>query len=192
MRFIGLLIWAGAAMWVAGCAPSAQNVKLTPEVSVEERFSAEGPEVALRVVDRRPQQILGYRDTDRGVTIGIDGVLADQVREALSSALNSQGVAVSEWDGEASKRLSVSIMSFEYKHTGGFLRHKVNLQTEWDVSGSFDGTKVNSQAQARSSEQMPFAPGKDKNERMVNSVLNRAINQVVNHDELLKQLSERE
>jgi uncharacterized lipoprotein YajG len=110
----------------------------------------------------------------------------------LSSALNSQGIAVREWDGEARNRLSVSITSFEYKHTGGFLRHKIKLQTEWDVSGSFDGTRVNSQAQARSSEQMLFAPSKNKNERMVNSVLNRAINQVVNHDELLKQLSESE
>ncbi|MCG5529958.1 YajG family lipoprotein [Halorhodospira halochloris] len=190
MKFKGFLIGAGAALIVAGCAPSAQNVKLEPQVDVEERFAEERPEVALRVKDRRSQQILGYRDPGRGITLGIEGSLADVVRESLRDALERQGVVVKEWDGEAENRLTVDIKSFEYERSGGFLRRQVDLETMWEVKGSFEGTRVSSQARARTSERMLTVPGDAKNEELVNTILNRAIHQVVTNDELLEQLRE--
>lgn len=188
MKVKGLIFALSVVVLVGGCAPNAQHVKLVPEVEVTERFTEQSPELSLRVIDRRAQKILGYRDPARGIILGVEGELADEVRKGLVSALERQGIAVKEWDGEADNRLSVGIMNFEYQRTGGFLRRQVVLETEWDVTASFEGTRVSSQARAKTQQSMLFVPGDSKNEQLVNTILNRAINQVVNNDDLLEQL----
>lgn len=189
MRFLGLIMGGlGAVGLLTGCAPSAQNVKLTPAVEVEERFVGSNPQLALRVVDRRPKGILGYRNRDKGIILGIEGELADEVREGLLAAFEGQGIEVKDWDGEADNRLTVDIDSFDYGHTGGFLRRQVELSTEWDIRGSFEGEQVSFQARARSTEWSPFAAGEEKNEELVNSILNRMIHKVVTNNDLFEQL----
>ncbi len=173
---------------VVACAPGSQTVKLEPSVDVDERTVEEPRELALRVVDRRPREIFGYRDEGRGATIEGEPALADAVREGLTRALEKRGVEVVEWDDAADRRLQVEITSFDYTRTGGFLRRHVELRTEWDVSGSIDGSRYSSRARSSSQERALFGPSEAKNTELVNRVLSRGIRQVVGQSDLQRLL----
>ncbi|MBK5942782.1 hypothetical protein CCR79_02670 [Halorhodospira halophila] len=191
MRAVAVMLMLGcaAALALSGCAPGAQTVKLAPETEqIEERERAEPAGLALRVIDRRPREIFGYRDEAGGVTLAGEPALAEAVRDGLATAFERQGIAVTEWDGEAERRLEVEIYTFDYERSGGFLNRRASLKSAWMVSGMVDGERYSSEARVSTETRALFGPGEAKNEELVNRVLSRGVRQVATQKDLLRLL----
>lgn len=186
-----LMLGGIATLGLSGCAPGTQTVKLAPDTEqIEERERAEPGELALRVVDRRPREIFGYRDEGGGVTLSGDRDLSEAVGDGLAEAFERQGIAVTEWDGEAERRLEVEIFTFHYQRAGGFLNRRASLSSEWVVSGHIDGERYSSEARVRTETRALFGPSEAKNEELVNQVLSRGVRQVATQKDLLRLLED--
>ncbi len=191
MRALAIVLLLGGAVVLGGCAPGAQTVKLAPEAEqIEDRERAESTELALRVTDRRPREIFGYRDEGAGVTLSGEPELAEAVHDGLARAFERQGITVTEWNGEAERRLEVEIYTFDYQRTGGFLNRRAQLNSEWTVSGSIDGERYSSDARVRTETRALFGPSEAKNEELVNRVLSRGVRQVATQKDLLRLLED--
>ncbi|MBK1735880.1 hypothetical protein CKO15_11440 [Halorhodospira abdelmalekii] len=186
------------ATFAVGCAPPAHDVRLRPavEAAVEAGADAPGfetqPEVALRVVDRRAHHILGYRHREQGVALGTENDLVAAVQEGLRGALEQQGVEVIPWHGEAEQRLTIGINAFEYERSGGWFSHRVTIQSDWEVRGVFNGERLDTEVIEELSGWTPWRPSRRRDARMVNELLERAIDAVANHPELSQRLQESE
>lgn len=185
----GLLAGLALVLAAAGCAPGPQSVRPAPTAAIEER-PEEPPsgELALRVIDRRPSPVLGYRDEGRGVTLRTEGDLAAAVREGLAEALEEQGLQVLAWDGEADRRLTVNIRSLDYQRSGGFLSRRVRLRSQWWVQGRIDGAPYTAEVAASAERRALFGPGEAQNRKLVDRVLARGIRQLATSSELLRLL----
>ena len=184
---LGLCLVGGGLL---GCAPGSQTVQLEPQVSVDEPAELADGELALRVIDRRPRQIFGYRDEGSGATLDGEPTLERAVRQALGEAFAAQGVTVTEWDGEAPRRLEVAIYRFDYQRSGGFLSRQAELVSEWRVAGAVDGQRYSSEVALSTEERALFGPSERRNADMVHRALERSVRRVATQRELLELLEE--
>ncbi|MFP4183657.1 MAG: YajG family lipoprotein [Halorhodospira sp.] len=191
-RMAAFLLLALSVLLV-GCATSSQTVRLEPELdeAIEAQVESDSAEIALRVVDRRPREIFGYRDAETGVTLSGDRDLAEAAREALVAAFEQQGIEVIDWDRAHEPRLEVEIQAFDYQRSGGFLRRQATLSSRWAVSGTIDNHRYASRVEVRSEARSLFGPSEARDAALVNRALAKSVRRVATHRELLERLEER-
>ncbi len=179
-----------AAVAAAGCAPVPQVVTLDPQPEVVERFTDTPKQVALRVVDRRPRDILGYRDKESEVTLTAQENLDATVHDAVAAGLTRRGFEVVSWDPDADRRLEVEVTDFDYvaeRVTTGVGR-QVFISVDLTATAQRGERRHTAEFSTNTSERVIIGPTRAKNERMVNDVLSRAVTRVVNEDALVRLL----
>ncbi len=177
-----------AALIIAGCTPVPQVVTLDPQPEVVERDVAAPQQVALRVVDRRPQQILGYRDEETGVPLTSERPLDEVLADAMTHALERHGFEVVAWTPRAERRLEVEISTFDYQAERQWIGRQVSIAVGLRSTGHAGERRYSSESTARTSERVIIGPTRAKNTAMVNDVLSRAVQRLVADETMVQTL----
>ncbi|MFV8834509.1 YajG family lipoprotein [Aquisalimonas sp.] len=180
LLFIGVI---AAALVLAGCAQTSQQLRLGPQAEVPESSIGDGHQVAVRVEDQRDDRVLGYlenRDREPGeLTSAVE--LRHVVMDALEKALERNGFTVVDWSDEAPRRLKVQIIDVEHNVSAAVPRD-VETRVELRSEAHRDGSRVTGRTTARGSDQVTHRPDADDNARYLDGVIARALERLVTVD----------
>ncbi|MBF0413031.1 MAG: hypothetical protein HQK70_10000 [Desulfamplus sp.] len=125
---------------IAACADKSQSVKLVPDIPVVESNQGKGKMITVKVIDRRPNNVIGYRASS---TISSGGeITLSQSLEKLVLYESIKGLMKKGFNPLASKSdqsavLTIDIQEFRYYtstsqwtgavHTRATLKANVNL-----------------------------------------------------------------
>lgn len=185
------LILLSALLLLSACALSPQQVELTPQVSAPAASNL-GHNLAIIVVgdDARSTRVIGSRGgvyankSEITTSNNVAAALAKQVRGHLQSigfnTLNPEKDA---------PQLTVSLQSLQYTPAQGYIVNRVEVSATVsaifeDGDGSFTRT-YNSQIEFK----QPLTPSEDKNQAMLDKVLTRCLDKLVNDKQLLDRLN---
>lgn len=178
-----LILGIAGALVLAGCAQTAQQLRLGPEADVPESSIGEGYELAVRVEDQRDDKVLGYlenRDGEPGeLTSSVE--LRHVVLDALEKALERNGFTVVDWDEEAPRRLKVQIMDVQHNVSAAVPRD-VQTRVELRSEAHRDGSRVTGRTTASGSDKVTHRPDASDNARYIDDVIGRALKRLVTVD----------
>ena len=106
---------------LGGCAWTAQQVRVSPQVTIAASSIGGGAEIGLKVQDARASQTLGTKVPAGGGQITTSNSVATAVEDGLAQGLRRQGFTVASAAAKTGIRdLSVEIRAVDYKTAQGF------------------------------------------------------------------------
>ncbi len=170
---------------VGGCAISPQSIELNPSVTVEKSNIGQGRSLNLTVIDKRPVKTLGsrggiYSDT---ALVTIAGGPEEPIRQELVGALNGYGFSVID-AANADIDLTIEIETLGYQTQGDkyplLIKNNILLKAICNKKGS----EFISRYSANKEEEVLVPPTANKNERMINSLVSKALSALVKDKKL--------
>jgi len=172
---------------LAGCAYIDQNLRVTPQVAIEQENIGNGKQVALRVVDDRDQQLIGKRGVQYfpGGKISTNQDLAEVLKNAFIIGLRRKGFEpVGENDSNLLIKAELRSLSYETSmgfFTGGNIGTAVLKVIASQPSGKTYEKTYRSEKEIRTA----FIGSQETNAKVVNDALADALNKVFEDRELL-------
>lgn len=172
-----------------GCgALPGQTVALHPDVKVPAGNVGKGRTVALRVVDGRPDKVIGYRNMDgsRSAPIQVEGDLPQDIGLFASKALTDLGFQVIPPKEGASRSLTITVRDLSYKAEALTVSKKMTVKCVLAVralsgSGGWEGSFPVTQEK-----EVVMTPDLDTNARFINEVLSESLGLMLSDPELVQ------
>lgn len=116
LRFV-CLVAALAALFMQGCGPRPQNIRLDPPIEVQPSRVGQGKTVWLSVKDARPAKTLGViGDLDgQYAHVSIEDDFTSTLYQSVSAALRSMGFAVQPTPTRDERSLRIEIRDIQYQ-----------------------------------------------------------------------------
>lgn len=185
------MLWLAASLTVVGCAWVPQEARLRIDSGKSVSEVGRGMRVAVKIHDRRPQSVLGYRGVDsQNAAITTKQNLALLFRDAIIEGLSRYGFKATDYDGESSRVLSVEIRKLEYSTDMEFWKGMVKAEAWLGASMSRDGLRFEQNYTGVSKQTTVEAPRARTNERLLNNAISDAVRALVNDPTLLRFMSE--
>ncbi len=185
-----LVLLMMAALVLAACAPASQTVRLDPRPDVAQSEEGQGITVALAVTDAREEHVIGFRDGDRGGSARIEPYEdpALGIRRGVERALVRRGFEVVDADAAADRRLRVELEDLYYERSPGVVTRGIHLEGRMSARAEQDGQSYTGVARARSERRMVHSPGETENEQMINEVVTRMLERLLDEAPLREML----
>ncbi len=171
------------------CMLNPQVIRVDPTLTeAKARPGSSGTSFRLLVQDQRDSYILGQRGSDaaQSGTVKSEKDISAGVQQKLSDAFTNVGFTI---DDNASNQLVVNVVRLNYLAYGSGRVNKVEVSAEINASAVTADGNFSKQYKARHSQQVLKAPGKEKNEEIVNKVLGAVVQRVLDDEELLQYLN---
>uniref|UniRef100_A0A7C4EIP6 Lipoprotein n=1 Tax=Fundidesulfovibrio putealis TaxID=270496 RepID=A0A7C4EIP6_9BACT len=188
-RLTSLLLALLALGYVASCSTvPAQSVALRPDVKAPAGNVGKGKPVALRVVDARSGQVLGYRATDgsKGAPITVQGDLSQAVGEPVSKALSDLGFAPAAYKDGAPLTVTVTIRELTYQAEAKTVSRNVITKCTLAVRATNGPGTWEGSFPVRQERELMLAPDEDANARLINDVLTESLSMMMSDPELVQ------
>lgn len=176
-RLLAVLI---AATLLAGCAQTAQTVRLSPEAPETGPPISDGQPIALEVLDRRSDEALGVlRNSDQlPAKITSETDVAYQLQLTAAKALRGYGFRPGLWSDDAEPRLLIEIVE---------LRHEVGETVPRDISTNVtlharawqDGREYEVEASSSLSDISAVRPNAERNGEFIDRALTQALSRLL-------------
>lgn len=174
----------------AGCALTPQAVKVKPDVEIISDQTVTKKQVQLEIVDERPRQQLGKRTYGMSAQITIAGNITDTLRQSISDGLTQKGFLVTPNKPPDGRELRVEIRDIDYKYNQGFLVNSVTVNCV--IKGiCLIGSSRSYENLYRGDiqENVMFIQTGTANEKYVNAAISKAINSLLNDQQLMQCLA---
>lgn len=193
--FCGLLL---ASVFLGGCAKSPQQVVIAPTISVESGELLPGKKtnnkIALTVYDERPSSVMGSRGGVYGETslVSTGEDFTRNIRAAAEQALQEMGLTVSSSESASEPSNSTSktvpqfqlyIDRFSYDVLDSYFQD-IEIKAAAHVVVTRGGQRFTGRYNSDLNQRLMTAPSNDKNDEMVNQVLDDVLARVFNDDAL--------
>lgn len=147
--------------------------------------------VAVKVYDRRPDSVLGYRGVDsQNAAITTRQNLVLLFRDAIIEGLSRKGFKATDYDGETSRVLSVEIRKVEYSTDMEFWKGLVKSEAWLVASMTKGGARFEQNYTGLSKHATVEAPRARTNERLLNEAISEAVRTLVDDPSLLRFMAE--
>ena len=174
-----------AVLTLAGCALSPQTVAITPKLEITGTTAATGKRLAIQVHDARANTIIGYRG-------GIYDTAAITTAENLTQALEREvvqaysrlGYAVVE-PAAADIRLVLDIEGLDYKAQQNKIIWDIEFSAAIRATAKSGTGEKSLQLQDRVTKQFAKAPSAQENEDLINDVISKLLERLVESNEFL-------
>lgn len=177
-RLTALLTIAGIA---SACALSPQIVRIEPALAGPEAGPAHvASRIALTVADARSASVIGYRGgVYATATITAASDLEANVRRALAGAYEGMGLQIVD-DGQAADvRLRVELVELSYSVEGDNFVRGVSLAAAVRAISETAARTLTANYRETLQKDVLKAPSAAENERLINAVLDKALNRLV-------------
>lgn len=191
MRTVSIILLV-LGVFLGGCALSPQMVTLTPLVDAAVPITGHNRTLALRVVDARPDAVLGLRG---GVyptaTITANSPVDGSVRRALSERLSSVGFRIA--DGDHPRGLTVNIIRLSYQADpvgAGATLNDIRVQATLEAEAYNPNRRHTARYRHQRVQRAIGYPSAAANEALINQVLADGLRQLLQDGALLDVLAE--
>lgn len=179
------------ALLVAGCAPGSQTVRLEPRPDIDRSDEGQGVTVAVSVEDRRDDPVIGFRDGERGGAARIEPYEdpALGIRRGVTRALERRGFTVVAADAPADRRLHIALEALHYEREAGVVTRGIHLAGRMSARVERDGDRYTGEARVRSERRVLHSPSETENEQMINDVVTRMLERLLDEAPLREMLA---
>lgn len=191
LRFVGQTAILVAVMITVGCAWVPQEARIKIDTGSATSEAGRGVRVAVKVYDRRPDTVLGYRGVDtQNAAITTKQNLVVLFRDAIIEGLSRKGFKATDYDGETPRVLSVEIRKVEYSTDMEFWKGVVKTEAWLVASMTRGGARFEQNYVGTRKQTTVEAPRAKTNERLLNEAVSEAVNALVNDPSLLRFMAE--
>lgn len=176
---------------LAGCALSPQQVELLPQVAPVTAGNV-GNNLPLKVVgnDKRQSDVIGSRGSIYAETslIRASNPVAEVLATLVRNSLQSRGFNTLNAPADA-PQLAVNLQSLNYTPASGYVVNKVIVDASVEaVLAQGDGGSFTRTYTSSVTFEQPLTPNAERNQAMLDEVLARCINQLLDDPLLLEKL----
>jgi len=178
------------AVLTSGCAFTPQVIALKPSISKPVRMIGQDNPVKVTVLDERTNSVLGSRAVQgHGADITVGGDLAAIVRSAICDGLQQQGFTILSEPSANSRELRVEIRNLSYTISQGFWMGGLRVECSLK-SISYNGLNPLYEKFFRGelTENVGRVPSESENEEYVNTAVSKAIDLLLQDEQLMKSL----
>jgi uncharacterized lipoprotein YajG len=180
-----LVLVLAIASLLNGCAWVSQSATLTLAPRVAESGIGNGVIVPVRVLDRRPNPVIGYRGLDSknaSITTGQD--LAALFQQKILDGLQRKGFRALPYSGQTAAVLTIEIRQLDYttdmEYWKGIVQTSCTLRAVISKGGAvFDRTYLGAHK-----ESAVEAPRAKTNERLISAAMTAAVQRFFEDDHL--------
>ncbi len=174
---------------LTGCALSPQQVGVTPDITLAQNAPNVRGSVSVNVIDERNSQVVGSRGgayaKSSNLTLAPD--FSDAIKVAAEKNLKQMGLEID--DQNPLITFNIYVDELNYRVPEGSYVTEVNLDAILRSEVQQGGKRFQGRYQAQSHHTVVKAPSEEKNEELINDVLNSALNRLFHDQALLKFLS---
>jgi uncharacterized lipoprotein YajG len=179
-------LWVGL-LSLCGCAWVHQTATLTVQPQISPSRVGSGSTVTVRVIDKRPSRIIGYRGMDsKNAEITTDQDVAGLFQQAITIGLTNKGFTVLPYGESAGRLLTVEIDEIAYTTDMEMWKGSVQAKTVLHAVSRRDGTFFRDRYVGQHRESTFEAPGAKTNERIINTAIAQAVQRMFEDERLLQ------
>ena len=186
-----LVYCALAAALVGGCAWTPQTATLKPAPNITPSTLGNGVTLAVRVIDKRQSDTIGYRGLDsQNAAIRTTQNVAALFQEKIIEGLRQKGFSAAPYQDQPGRLLIVEIRQIDYTTDMDFWKGIVRTEATLGASMIKDGVKFEQLYSGKRTENTVEAPGAKTNERLINGAISDALQRLFEDDRLIRYLAE--
>ncbi|ASK35087.1 hypothetical protein CEK62_12205 [Alcanivorax sp. N3-2A] len=185
-----LLTITALALLLGGCALSPQQIEIEPNVTVPTVNRGNNMPVQVIAVDSRSKQAFGsrggvYKDT---ALVQPANDIRQAIAESVRKGLQSQGFNAFN-PGQDATTLEVRLEQLDYIPEQGSVVNEVTLNLELLAEARRGPTTHTGTYKSSVVHDVPFTPNASRNQTMINDILGKAIQRMLQDPEMLNFLS---
>lgn len=179
------------ASLLAGCALSPQTVKVDPEITLATNAPHTQGSISVIVHDARTSPVVGSRGGayPESSTLTLSTDFAERIQQAAERNLQKMGLEIDNQNPLIS--LNIYLDELNYVVPENSYVTKVNLDVTLRSEAIQGGTSFRGRYQTQSHHSLAKSPNEDKNQELINEVLNSALNRLFQDQGLLNFISQR-
>jgi uncharacterized lipoprotein len=188
MRKIGYLLFLAVVTgFLVGCAYTPHKVALRPAVVVAEANVGGDVEVAVKVVDERPEQSLGHRGTAFGkaAEITTDQDVAGIFHEQVVEGLKKKGFSPVVYAEDFPRRLKVEVRLISYSTSTGLWTGGVHTKAAIKAVASNNEKTYEKLYRAENEVRKAFVPSAKTNIRLINEIVSQVLQKLFQDQDLM-------
>lgn len=180
-----LFTGAALALSLTGCALSPQQIEMKPTAEVQPANRGNNQPVQVIAVDSRDSKAFGsrggvYKDTS---LVQPANDLRPAIAETVRQGLQTLGYNAFN-PGDEATTLEVRLEKLEYIPEEGSVVNEVTLNLELVAEARRDDTTHVGTYKSSVEHDLPFTPSAARNQEMVNDILSRSIERMLNDPEM--------
>lgn len=181
-----LLALAAVALLASGCALSPQRIEIEPSPQIQPANLGHNQPVQVIAVDSRGQKAFGSRGGVYKDTALVQP--ANDVRAAITTSV-SQGLQSLGFNafnpGADATTLEVRLEQLDYTPEEGSVVNRVNLSLTLMAEARRGDTTHTGVYKSHTEHKLPFTPSAARNQEMVNDILSRSIERLLNDQKMI-------
>ncbi len=173
--------------FLCGCVFTPQQVTLRPVVTVAEANVGNDVELAVKVVDERPDRALGRRGSAlmTGAQITTDQDVAGIIYEQLVEGLKKKGFNSVAYEENFPRRLKVEVRLIKYYTSTGFWTGGVHTSAALKAVAANSDKVYENFYRVENEKRVVFVPGAKTNDRLINEVVSEVLQKLLSDQDLM-------
>lgn len=173
---------------MVACADKPQSVKLIPDVPVIESSQGKGKLIRVKVVDRRPNNVIGYRSSSsisNGGEITLSQSLEKLVLYESIKGLIKKGFNPLVCKPDESPVLTIDIQEFRYYTTTSFWTGAVHTQATLKAKSVINNRHYENTYTVGNEKKNVVVSTAAQNEQIINEMLNDILKKLLDDNQLI-------
>ncbi|NQT81686.1 hypothetical protein HQ563_01580 [bacterium] len=173
--------------FLCGCAFTPQQATLRPVVTVAETNIGTGVEIGVKVLDERPDELLGHRGSAYGsaAKITTDQDVAAIFYREIVEGLKKNGFSPVAYAEDFPRTLKVEIRSIKYDTSTGFWTGGVHTTAAIKALATNSEETYENFYRFQSEKRVVFVPSAKTNARLINETVSQVLNKLFNDQDLM-------
>jgi uncharacterized lipoprotein YajG len=164
---------------------------LQPAPNITASTVGSGVKVAVRVIDKRQSETIGYRGLDsQNAAITTTQNVPALFQEKIVEGLAKKGFSASAFEGQPGRLLIVEIRQIDYTTDMEFWKGIIKTEVVLGASMIKDGVKFEQFYTGKRTENSVEAPGAKTNERVINGAISDSLGRLFDDEHLMRYLAE--
>lgn len=182
--YFGILIFISGCAWVHQTA----HLQLNPRIPLSN--IGQGISVAVKVVDKRPSQTIGYRGLDsKNAQITTEQDVTKLFQQKILEGLARKGFQATAYAGQPAPLLNVEIRQIEYTTDMDFWKGTVQAKAALRAICSKNGVTFDRTYLSEKKKTAVEAPRAETNERLINNTISEVVQRLFEDDQLVSFLA---
>jgi uncharacterized lipoprotein YajG len=178
---------------LSACAYVPQTARLEPNVNIAESNEGNGAAVSVKVIDERPDNVIGHRGAAalaKGAAINITQDLETLVQTEILKGLAKKGFKPFSCSADEKPVLKVEIRLLEYYTSTGFWTGGVHTKAAIKAIAYVNGKTYENFYRVANEKRVMLVPTADANEKLINEILNDILKKLLDDSQLISFLAE--
>ena len=168
---------------------SDQKALLNPILDVKSENVGNNIQVGVKVLDERPEKILGYRgaaSVSKGGVITTDQEVAEVFSEKIKEGLTIKGFQPTSYSDDISRTLKIEIRSLEYYTSTGFWTGGIHTKASLKAIAQNSGKEYEEYYRGGNEERIMVVPSAEENDNFINIAVSEVLEKLFNDKKLFE------